>query len=93
MEVEWDEAKSARCREQRGFSFAYAVQAFADPDRLIEADTRFDYPEERFRLMGRIEGRLFVVIFTRRDERTRVISARKANRREQDHYRARPDRR
>jgi uncharacterized DUF497 family protein len=76
MEVEWDEAKSARCREERGFSFAYAVRTFADPDRLIEPDTRFDYPKERFRLMVPIEGRIFVVVFTRRAERTRIISAR-----------------
>jgi uncharacterized DUF497 family protein len=36
----WDAAKSERCRRERGFSFAFAVPAFADPDRRVEIDDR-----------------------------------------------------
>jgi len=86
MEFEWDEAKSDACFTERGFDFAYAAQAFFDPDRVVEIDDRVDYGEERYRLMGRIQGRLFVVVYTPRNGVIRIISARKANQREIKRY-------
>ena len=64
MNFEWDEAKSETCFQERGFDFAYAARAFFDPERLIQADTRHSYGEERYQLMGRIEQRLFVLAYT-----------------------------
>lgn len=86
MNFEWDEAKSEACFAQRGFDFAYAAQAFFHPDRIAQADTRHSYGEDRYQLMGMIEKRLFVVVYARRDDTTRIISARKANQREVKHY-------
>ncbi len=82
MEFEWDEAKSDACFVQRGFDFAYAIRAFLDPNRIVGRDRRWDYGEDRYRLLGTIEGRIFVVVFTVRNSAIRVISARKANKRE-----------
>ena len=89
MEFEWDNAKSDRCFVERGFDFVVVVPAFADPARVIEEDLRYDYGESRFRLFGRVEGRLFVVTFTMRGDVHRIISARKANRKENRRYGAR----
>lgn len=86
MNFEWDEAKSEACFIQRGFDFAYAAQVFFDPDRIVHADTRHSYGEERYRVMGMIERRLFVVVYTSRHDAIRIISARKANLREVRHY-------
>ena len=86
MDFEWDEDKSITCYLTRGFDFAYAAFAFADPDRIIRQDHRFTYGEDRYELIGRIEGRLYVVIYTPRDDRVRIISARKANPRELKRY-------
>lgn len=86
MNFEWDEAKSERCFRERGFDFAYAARAFFDPDRLIQADTRHDYGEARYQLIGKIEDRLFVVVYTPRQNAIRIISARKANQREVKYY-------
>jgi uncharacterized DUF497 family protein len=86
MDFEWDEDKSITCYLTRGFDFAYAAFAFADPDRIIRQDHRFIYGEDRYELIGRIEGRLYVVIYTPRDDRVRIISARKANSRELKRY-------
>jgi hypothetical protein len=86
MDFEWDEAKSETCFAQRGFDFAYAARAFLDPDRILQSDTPHGYGEERYQLMGRIEGRLFVVVYTPRTGVLRIISARKANLREVRHY-------
>jgi uncharacterized DUF497 family protein len=47
MEFEWDEAKSDACLEARGFDFAYAASAFADPNRMIRRDNRYGYGEDR----------------------------------------------
>lgn len=86
MEFEWDERKSLRCLEKRGFDFSYSVRAFYDPDRQIHEDTRFDYGETRYQLTGQIEGRHFIVVFTFRQDVIRIISARKANTREVKDY-------
>ncbi len=86
MEFEWGDAKSDACFAQRGFDFVHAIRAFLDSNRLISRDSRRDYGEERYRLLGMIEGRVFVVIFTIRNSIIRVISARKANKRGVEEY-------
>ena len=47
------------CFMERGFDFAYAIRAFIDPDRVVRADTRWNYGEDRYQLLGGIEGRIF----------------------------------
>ncbi len=84
IRFEWDDAND-RCVRDRGFGFA-DLPAFLDPNRRVERDDRRDYGEERFRLYGRVAGRLFVIAYTRREAATRIISARKANARERDRY-------
>ena len=82
MEFEWDDAKSDACFVKRGFDFVYVVRAFFDPQRMIRQDERKSYGEERHQLFGRIDQRLFVIVFTYRSTAIRIISARKANARE-----------
>lgn len=86
VNFEWDEAKSDLCFTQRGFDFVYAARAFFDPNRIVHADTRRNYGKERYQLIGMIEQRLFVVVYTTRHDAMRIISARKANQREVIHY-------
>ena len=86
MEFEWDEAKSSQCFEDRGFDFAFVARAFLDPDRVIRADQRYAYGEERWQMLGQVRGRLFHVVFTMRGAAVRIISARKANLREVKDY-------
>ena len=86
MDFEWDEAKSEECYTQHGFDFAYAARAFFDPNRIVHADTRHSYGEERYQLIGMIEKRLFIVIYTPRHDVMRIVSARKANQREVKYY-------
>ena len=82
VDFEWDKSKSEACFEQRGFDFSYALQAFFDPDRVVAQDRRWDYGEDRFQLIGSIDGRVFVLIYTVRAAIIRIISARRANHRE-----------
>jgi len=86
MEFEWDEAKSEACFMERGFDFPYAIRAFLDPNRVVRSDTRWNYGEDRYQLLGSIDGRVFFLVYTLRAETIRIISARKANRREVQDY-------
>jgi hypothetical protein len=64
-----------------------AVEAFEDPSRLEEMDTRFPYDEERIQVIGMARGRLLFGVATYRGERVcRIISARKATKHEQNRY-------
>lgn len=87
MKVEFDPHKSERCFESRGFDFEYVAHIFLDANRLIEEDLRYDYGEHRYSVLGQIDGRLYAVTYTLRESDTfRIISARKANKREVKRY-------
>jgi uncharacterized protein len=86
MLFEWNDRKAAQNVAKHGVLFEYAVRVFLDPHRLDSEDTRRDYGEERWLSLGRIEERLFAIAYTRRGKVIRVISARKANEREQRKY-------
>jgi len=79
MKFEWDDAKNDGCFARRGFDFAYAVRVFFDLLRIVVQDTRRDCCEDRYRLIGMIDGRVYVVVYTVRGPVVRIISARKAN--------------
>ena len=83
---EWDEAKSARNLRERGFDFEFATGIFKDPV-VEEEDLRRDYGEQRFVATGGIDDRFFTVVYTRRGERRRIISARPASEEERNGYR------
>ena len=86
MDFEWDDAKSDRCLVERGFAFVFAAYAFRDPNRIVERDRRLDYGEDRYRLIGAIGDRVFVLIYTLRGSAIRIISARQANKKEVRQY-------
>jgi uncharacterized DUF497 family protein len=86
MDFEWDMAKSDLCQISRNFDFTYVMSIFIDPNLLIEKDQRWDYGEERFRALGSLDEKVFVVIYTNRPTAIRIISARRANRREVRRY-------
>ena len=88
MNFEWDADKAQSNFEKHGVRFEIASGVFVDPDRITAVDDRFDYGEERLVTLGRTSEGILVVVTTERDEgRTiRLISARKANRRERNTY-------
>ena len=78
MNFAWNLAKSNACQISRNFDFAYVISVFTDPNVLSEHDQRWDYGEERFRALGVVEGKVFVVVFTKRQNAIRIILARRA---------------
>lgn len=81
MKIEFDPEKNARNIELRGISFEEAAR-FEWESAVLIPDTRRDYEEPRYRAFGFIEDRLHALVFTLREGSIRVISLRKANRRE-----------
>lgn len=88
-EFEWDAAKARRNLRVHGVSFPTASGVFLDPERIEDADTREEYDEDRYVTIGFASQVLLAVVFTLREKRIRLISARKANRSEEKEYRNR----
>lgn len=85
---EWDEWKAAENLRKHGVAFQDAEAVFDDPYAQLEYDwdSSSEY-EDRFRLTGRMLDQIVVVVsHTTRGERTRLISARKAEKWEVEAY-------
>ena len=88
MEFEWDERKNRRNFDKHGVSFEEAALVFAGP-HFSRIDTREAYGEIREITIGMIaETVVAVVVHTDREDVIRIISARKANKRERKAYHA-----
>jgi uncharacterized protein len=67
-------------------TFEAAMRAFDDPLALEFQDRRFAYDEERWCIIGMVDGRLLHVTFTDRDDVRHIISARGAEPHERRRY-------
>ena len=87
LRFEWDLRKAEANRAKHGVSFEEAASVFTDPLAYTFPDPDHSVGEERsltFGLAG--TGRLLAVISTERGGALRILSARKATRRERDIY-------
>ena len=86
---ERDPVKAAENLADHGVTFDEASTVFADPLSLLMGDPDHSEDEDRYLLLGMsVQQRLLVVAFTDRPPRTRIISARRATRRERRRYEA-----
>ncbi|WP_341648433.1 BrnT family toxin [Thauera humireducens] len=90
MVVDFDPQKRNRTLAERGLDFARADEVFAGRHFTAE-DVREDYSEPRRITVGKLDGRMVVLVWTPRGEIRRIISMRKANEREQARYANRLD--
>ena len=83
----WDSEKAARNLAKHGVSFREAETVFEDPLGRMVADPRHSAGEDRYVLLGlSYRRRLLTVMFTERGKQVRIISARRATRRERREY-------
>jgi uncharacterized DUF497 family protein len=86
MLFEWDNNKNQLNIQKHGLSFEHAKLLFDFP-MLIKQDYRFEYQEKRYIGYGKLDGRLMCIIYTeRKPNKVRIISFRKANKRETEYY-------
>lgn len=84
MEFEWDPAKRERNLEKHGIDFVDAARVLMG--RHVRIRSRYT-EEERFLAIGMCEGRTVAVVYTMREGRYRIISARRARTHEEETYR------
>ena len=84
MKFEWNENKSITNKEKHGIDFKSAKEIWNDPAR-IEIQTAFS-DENRNILIGKIETKLWAAVFTRRNNSMRIISVRRARKKETELY-------
>ena len=88
MEFEWGDDKALSNLAKHGVSFEIAW-AFDWDRAMFFPDRRFDYGEPRVLAIGPdSDGEFYSIVFTPRGAKTRIISARRANKREVDKWRA-----
>ena len=85
VRIEFDPAKNEANIAKHGVDMASGEQ-FEFDTALVTVDTRQSYGEIRHVATGYIKGRLHVLVFTKRGPNVRMISLRKANRREEREY-------
>ena len=86
MQYEWDPPKARANAKKHGVRFADAVTALED-DRAITVEDPDSEGERRFVSLGTdANGQLLVTVFTLRADTIRIISARKASKRERQRY-------
>jgi hypothetical protein len=87
LRFEWDQNKAKKNFEIHAVSFDEASTAFRDALSLVIYDPLHSEEEDRFVLIGNShKDRLLVVVHTERDDNIRVISARKASKKEKTQY-------
>jgi uncharacterized DUF497 family protein len=83
---EWDEEKRINNVEKHGVDFSI-VQELWNSSMLVVEDTRYQYNEKRWIAMTEFKKRVMVIVYTKRRLNTvRIISLRKANKREINYY-------
>ena len=85
MRITFDPDKRDKALRDRKLDFAAAREVFRGKHRTV-SDDRFDYGEERFITIGRLRGRMVVLVWTPVPGARRVISMRKASDDEQKAY-------
>ena len=84
MPVEFDAEQSAANKAKHGIDFVEAQEIWTDPDRLEIPARSLDEP--RFQVIGRIGEKTWSAFITYRNEKTRIISVRRAREDEETRY-------
>jgi len=87
LTFEWDKRKARSNLDKHGVSFEEAATIFGDRFSLTIPDLEHSLTEQRYITMGKaLTDKLLVVVHTDRGDNIRVISARRASRRERKFY-------
>jgi uncharacterized DUF497 family protein len=82
---EWDDLKAELNLRKHGLSFVAAGDVFLDPDRIEVDASRPGDGEQRRKVFGTVDGEFIAVVYVVRGEAVRLISARRARRKEAKH--------
>ncbi|MCL2720782.1 MAG: BrnT family toxin [Treponema sp.] len=83
---EWDEKKNTTNKEKHGVSFDEALLIFNDPNRFEFFDKKHSFFEDRWTAVGLNSTTVLRVCFTEKNGSIRIISVRKADKKEEEKY-------
>ena len=87
LSFEWDENKAKNNLAKHGVSFEEAATVFADEHSLTIADPKHSQLEDRLIILGKSPKRqILVAVHTIRGDNIRMISARRASKKERAKY-------
>lgn len=87
LSFEWSQQKAQLNKHKHNITFEEAVSVFDDDNALLIPDPDHSILEERFILLGRsFQHNLLVVVHCERSQFVRIISARKATKKETNQY-------
>ena len=81
----WDSEKAEKNWQKHKVYFETAAKVFLDKNKVDEFDEIHSDDEDRYKVIGRV-GKILAVIYTERGEFNRIISARRATKKEEDQY-------
>jgi uncharacterized DUF497 family protein len=82
----YDPNKDRLNQTKHNVSLAFGVRVMADPHSLEAIDDRFDYGEERWNVVGMVDGIVYMATYTDRADGAHFISVRRASPAETTHY-------
>ena len=85
LKFEWDSEKAELNKKKHKVSFETAARVFLDEFNYDDYDELHSNNEDRFKIIGKV-GEILVVIYTERGDRNRIISARRAEKYEEEEY-------
>ena len=88
MKFEFDAEKDVVNRIKHGVSLAFGARVFDDVDYLLIPTFRKEDGEDRYKVVGAVEGALWTAVHVSRDGVVRLISVRRSNDGEERQYRA-----
>ena len=87
MDIEFDPAKNEANLAKHGVSLAFGSRVFDDADHLLISSIRPIDGEERFKVIGSVDGKLWTAVHVKRGDSVRFISVRRSNDGEAKAYR------
>ncbi|MFH1561128.1 MAG: BrnT family toxin [Patescibacteria group bacterium] len=86
-DFEWDKWNIDKSYQKHGITPNESEEAFLDEKAIVLKDFRHSQKEKRYSLLGKTtNNKLLFIVFTLRTEKVRIISARKANKKERSNY-------
>ena len=86
MQVEFDADKDEVNRFKHGVSLAFGRRVFDDSDRVVVSSSRPIDGEDRAKVTGMVDGKLWTAVYVWRGDVVRMISVRRSNSGEQGNY-------
>jgi hypothetical protein len=86
MQIDFDPTKDATNLAQHGLSLAFGARLFEDGNHLVVPSFRAEDNEERWKVIGEVDGRSYSAVFVWRGAVIRFISVRRSNAGEERAY-------